>query len=454
MTEITGIRSLVPTSRIPSWARASDMPDVSARGIASHVASLVRDGAIREGEVLPPVRALAQELRVSPATVSAAWGLLKKRGMLIGTGKAGVRIASATGLVRGLEMYATVPGVNDLRLVYPDVDLLPRLDQALIGAARQPNLNEYYDSAILPGLAEAVEPSWPVPADVFAVANGGVDAVWSVLRSVSVPGDRIIVESPTQPQLLTLMLDLGLTPLPVPFGDGGLDVEAFQQALKSRPVAVFFQPRAQLPTGSSMSAERVDQIASCLRGPHRPLFIEYDDLGAIARTEHHSIADRLPGHTVVIRSYEKSYGPDLRLAVMGGPEPIIRNAHAQIRLTRQWTSRILQSALEWMLRDEGSTASITRARDAYAARLDVLVTLAQARGVDVRSRDGLCAWVPVQDEAGAAEFLTGRGVLVLRGASSFPGAGDPHIRVAVSRLPLDAMAGLAELIADAARVAP
>ena len=453
MTEIADIHSLIPT-RMPSWARASDMPDVSARGIASHVASLVRDGAIHEGELLPPVRALAEELRVSPATVSAAWGLLKKRGMLIGTGKAGVRIASATGLVRGLEMYATVPGVNDLRLVYPDVDLLPPLDQALIGAARQPNLNEYYDSAILPGLAEAVEPSWPVPAEVFAVANGGVDAVWSVLRSVSVPGDRIIVESPTQPQLLTLMLDLGLTPVPVAYDEGGLDAEAFQQALKTRPVAVFFQPRAQLPTGWSMSPERIEQLVECLRGPHRPLFIEYDDLGGLARTEHHSIARWIPEHSVVIRSYEKSYGPDLRLAVMGGPEPVIRNAHAQIRLTRQWTSRILQAALEWMLRDEVSTAAITRAREAYSARLDLLVSQLQSRGVDVRSRDGLCAWVPVQDERAAAELLTGRGVLVLRGESCFPVSGDPHIRVAVSRLPLDAMAGLAELIADAARVAP
>jgi DNA-binding transcriptional MocR family regulator len=435
-----------------AWARSANIPDVSARGIASHVASLVRDGAIREGEVLPPVRVLAEELRVSPATVSAAWGLLKKRGMLVGSGKAGTRIASASGLVRGLEVFATVPGVNDLRLVYPDIALLPRLDDALRGAAQQPNLNEYYDSAILPGLAEAVEPGWPVPVDTFAVANGAVDAVWAVLRSLSVPGDRIIVESPTQPQILSLMLDLGLQPLPVAYADGGVDIPSLEQALRARPVAMFFQPRAQVPTGWSITTAGIDDIAATMRGPHRPIFLEYDDLGDLARTPHHSIAERFPDHTVIIRSYEKAYGPDLRLAVMGGPEHLVHNAHAQIRLTRQWTSRILQSALEWMLRDEASAHSLAVARSTYAERLDCLVTELRARGVDVRSSDGLCAWIPVESEAAAKEHLATHGVLVLGGTSSFVSGGAPHIRVAVSRVPVEILGKLAEVIATATRV--
>ncbi len=440
------------TPRVSAWAQGAQIPDVSARGIASHVASLVRDGSIREGEALPPVRVLAEELRVSPATVSAAWGLLKKRGMLVGSGKAGTRIASARGLVRGLEVFATVPGVNDLRLVYPDSALLPRLDDALRGAAQQPNLNEYYDSAILPGLAEAVEPGWPVPVRSFAVANGAVDAVWAVLRSLSVPGDRIIVESPTQPQILSLLLDLGLQPLPVAYQDGGLDISALEHALRARPVAMFFQPRAQVPTGWSLNASGVAAVAATIRGLHRPIFLEYDDLGDLARTAHHSIAEHFPDHTVIIRSYEKAYGPDLRLAVMGGPDHLIRNAHAQIRLTRQWTSRILQSALEWMLRNESSAVSIAAARSTYAERLDSLVRELQSRDVDVRSSDGLCAWVPVQNEAAAKEYLATHGVLVLGGTSSYVSGALPHVRVAVSRVPVEILNKLAELIAAASRV--
>lgn len=443
-------RPASPPNTLPPWAEASRVLDVSSRGIASYVAELIRTGRIAHGDVLPQVRILARELRVSPATVSAAWGLLKKRGLLVGTGKSGIRVASAVGFVQGLEVYATMPGTNDLRLIYPDPELLPTLDQALIGAARQPNLNEYYDSAILPGLQEAIEPSWPTTADGFAVANGGADAVWSVLQSNSVPGDRVVVESPTQPQLVSLMLDLGLTLVPVPYGDEGLDIRAFREALATRPVAVFFQPRAHVPTGRSTSPERAREIAAALRGPHRPLVIEYDDLGALTRAPHHSVAEHLPEQTVVIRSYEKSYGPDLRLAVIGASASVIRNTHSQIRLTRQWTSRILQSALQWMLQDDGTAAVIDTARRTYAERLDTFVGLLRDRGIPVSARDGFCVWVPVLDEVAATTELAARGVVVLRGSSSFPGDGTPHVRVATSRLTVEAMPQLADLIASAA----
>lgn len=435
---------------LPSWVDATHIPDVSARGLASHVAALVRSGDIALGELLPPVRVLAEELRVSPSTVSSAWGLLKKRGLLAGTGKSGVRVASATGLIRGLELYATVPGVNDLRLLYPDGELLPALDQALVGAAHQQNLNEYYDSAILPALQEAIEPSWPTPSEAFAVANGGADAVWSILQSNSVPGDRILVESPTQPQLISLMVELGLTIVPIPYIAGGLDPRAFRDALATRPAAVFLQPRAHVPTGLSTTPQRVAELASMIRGPHRPLLMEYDDLGELARTPHSSFAAHLPAHTVIIRSYEKSYGPDLRLAVIGAPANVVRNAHAQIRLTRQWTSRILQAALAWMLRDEDTAKTIAAARAVYGERLETLAGLLRARELPIEARDGFCVWVPVLSEAAAVEELSGLGILAMRGATSYPGQGAPHIRIATSRLSTESMPRLADFIAAAA----
>lgn len=440
-----------PTAEaLPSWVDATHIHDVSARGVASHVAALIRSGDIALGELLPPVRVLSRELRVSPSTISTAWGLLKKRGLLAGTGKSGVRVASATGLIRGLELYATVPGVNDLRLLYPDGDLLPALDQALVGAAHQQNLNEYYDSAILPALQEAIEPSWPVRSEAYAVANGGADAVWSVLQSNSVPGDRILVESPTQPQLLSLMVELGLTIVPVPYVSGGLDPRAFRDGLGTRPAAIFLQPRAQVPTGLSASRERVAELAALIRGPHRPLIMEYDDLGALARTPHHSFAAHLPDHTAVIRSYEKSYGPDLRLAVIGAPAAVIRNAHAQIRLTRQWTSRILQAALAWMLRDPETAARVAAARAEYAHRLDTLASLLRARDVPVAAQDGFCVWVPVVSESAAVEELSALGILVMRGSPSYAASGAPHIRIATSRLAAESMPRLADFIAAAA----
>ena len=47
------------------------------------------------GDKLPTVRALAKQLRVSPATVAAAYKGLQTRGLLLGGGRNGTTVARA-----------------------------------------------------------------------------------------------------------------------------------------------------------------------------------------------------------------------------------------------------------------------------------------------------------------------------------------------------------------------
>ena len=200
----------------------------------------------------------------------------------------------------------------------------------------------------------------------FAVANGGADAVWAVLQSHSVPGalpPRRVADPAADDQPHAGSQALGLS---VPYLDDGLDVRALRDALSTRPAALFFQPRAHVPTGRSTTPERAKEIATALSSFPEPIVIEYDDLGPLARTAHRSVAAHLPDRAIVIRSYEKSYGPDLRLAAIGAASPIVHRTHARIRLTRQWTSRILQAALRWMLQDPATTRDVDAARDVYA----------------------------------------------------------------------------------------
>ena len=51
---------------------------LTARGLADAVSRGVRDGVFPAGETLPPIRAVAAALQVSPATVHAAWALLAR----------------------------------------------------------------------------------------------------------------------------------------------------------------------------------------------------------------------------------------------------------------------------------------------------------------------------------------------------------------------------------------
>ncbi|HKB81129.1 MAG TPA: GntR family transcriptional regulator, partial [Thermoanaerobaculia bacterium] len=60
--------------------------------IAGSIEGAVSAGRIAEGERLPSVRALAGGLRVSAATVAAAYRILQERGITIAAGRRGTRV--------------------------------------------------------------------------------------------------------------------------------------------------------------------------------------------------------------------------------------------------------------------------------------------------------------------------------------------------------------------------
>ena len=61
----------------------------SATEISRSVEKVIREGKLKPGEALPPVRSLAEELGVSPTTVNAAYRNLRTRGLLVAGGRQG-----------------------------------------------------------------------------------------------------------------------------------------------------------------------------------------------------------------------------------------------------------------------------------------------------------------------------------------------------------------------------
>ncbi len=57
--------------------------------IAEQIAARIKDGALRPGELLPPVRQLAAELEVNPNTVASAYARLRDAGLVATRGRAG-----------------------------------------------------------------------------------------------------------------------------------------------------------------------------------------------------------------------------------------------------------------------------------------------------------------------------------------------------------------------------
>src|SRR5207248_471200 len=102
----------------------------TAGQIAASVEAAIRESGFVPGEKLPPIRALAGELRVSPMTVASAYGELRRRGLLLAAGRRGTRVADRPPLQLRTRIFVP-PGARDLATGNPDPELLPPLAEAL-----------------------------------------------------------------------------------------------------------------------------------------------------------------------------------------------------------------------------------------------------------------------------------------------------------------------------------
>jgi len=426
--------------------------EFSSRGLAHAVSRAVGDGALQPGAKLPPIRVLATALGLSPTTVSAGWAMLARSGAIRTDGRRGTTVANLQDPAPGRYRRALERQIDfalDLSTGIPDPALLPSLGRALTRLNTAGIPGSYLDDPVLPGLLDVLKAQWPYASEELMVVDGAMDALDLVSRTLLRFGDRVVVEHPCFPPLLDLLESIGVEVVGVPVDEAGLSPEPLTMALRGHTSAVFLQPRAQNPTGASMTEQRAQDLAPILAQAGMPV-VEDDSAGAVAATAPISLGQWIPGQVIHIRSFSKSHGPDLRLAAMGGPSDLLRDVIHRRELGQGWSSRVLQRVLLSLLTDSAVVAEVARARDEYTRRCETLVAALISRGVQVASGDGLNLWVPVNDEPAAIVRLASQGVGVTPGSpfEVIPGGG-AHVRVTAG-LVADGHEELAKILAAAA----
>jgi DNA-binding transcriptional MocR family regulator len=407
------------------------MDEPTAQGLASAVGRAVSDGVIAAGDRLPPIRTVATQLGLSPTTISSSWALLRRAGTLRTEGRRGSFITTRRGEpVR----YRSVLGSRepyrlDLSTGTPDPALLPDLTAALRRVRPPAEPTTYLDDPVLPELDELLRADWPFPAQQLRVVDGAMDAMELIVATHLRYGDRVAVEQPCFPPLLDLLDTAGATAIPVDLDEEGPRPEALKVAIATGVRALFIQPRAQNPSGATLTPARLDALARILRDTDL-LVVEDDSAGAIATTPVCSLGRAVPKLTVHVRSYSKSHGPDLRLAALGGPTELVGPVVDRRFLGQGWTSRLLQQVLVDLLTHPASGRTVRSARESYAQRRSRIIGALSAAGIEVSGRDGLNIWLPVRHEAAALLRLATDGIGAAAGGP-FWVASDyrPHLRV-------------------------
>ena len=436
-------------SRNAHWF-AERLTDRTIRGIALETRALIRAGALPVGTKLPPIRDLAFALGVSPATISEAWSELRRHKIISGRGRNGTWVSGDRFVAKPHRLGSSGiygDGILNLTAAVPDMRLLPPLAEAMAYGASAENLNSYERNRILPELEEEVRKKWPYEPEAFLATNGGYNAVYTLVHALLPPGASVAIEDPTGMRLLDILEDRGVRIVPVQCDGEGPLPSALETAMKSKPVAFIFQPRLHSVTGQGVSQARLEALAAVLRDTDT-LIVEDDGIGDISAAPRHSLGAYFPNRLIHILSFSKTHGPDLRLAVLSSSRTIIDQIQSYRSFSAGWTSRILQAATAWLLRDPATQESVDRARMLYHERRANLVNALQQRGIGAMHGEGLCAWVPVSSEPFAMVTLAAHGIAVHPGAK-FSILPTYYLRVATATLS-DRYESVADSIALAA----
>ncbi|WHT16941.1 aminotransferase class I/II-fold pyridoxal phosphate-dependent enzyme [Crossiella sp. CA-258035] len=439
----------------------SVVEDGSATGIAAAINRLIGSGELAVGTRLPTVRALAQALGVSPTTVNEAWRSLARVGAIETKGRNGSFVTARTHNAEPTRFWRlagdTGRFARDLSAGVPDQALLPPIGPALARIDGQPPLSGYLDAPVLPELEKLVRKAWAPVCDpeTLTIVNGSLDGIDRLVGQLLRLGDRVIVENPTFPPFLDLLDTVGASALPVPVDEEGILPDALAAQLRRDPAVLLMQPRAQNPTGVSLTPRRAAQLVEKLRAHPDVVVIEADHSGDVALAEPVSFAGELPDRVVRVQSFSKSHGPDLRLAALGGPAAIVEPLIGRRHLGAAWSSRLLQEVLVGLLTDPGCVAAVATARTVYARRRAALKDALASRGIQSTGWDGINLWINVAREREALVTLAAQGIGAAPGSPFLvePTGGD-HLRVTTATLPVEEAAAVADALAEAARPYP
>jgi DNA-binding transcriptional MocR family regulator len=327
---------------------AADNDAMLYEQVAQKLQEQVASGVYRQGERVPSVRRLSDQLDVSISTVVEAYRRLESRGVLEARPQSGYYVrtrlwqppaqpdiskphssptaVSVSALALKVLRASRDPEVLQLGVAAPHPSLLPTktLNGILARIARRnTEKGDGYDFP--PGSPElrrqiarrALDAGCTLSPEDIVTTSGCQEALSLCLRAVTKAGDTVAIESPAFYGTLQTIEQMGLKAIEIPTCPRkGISIEALKLALERWKIkACLVVPNFSNPTGAVMPDERKKRLVQLLAEREIPL-IEDDingDLSHVAPRPKAAKSYDRKGLVMLCSSFSKTLAPGYRV---------------------------------------------------------------------------------------------------------------------------------------------
>jgi DNA-binding transcriptional MocR family regulator len=448
-----------------------------ARRLAAALAAAMDRQDLLPGTRLPPERLLAAQLGVARTTVSAAYDLLGRRGLVSRRQGRGTDVTGADGTgagARAAELTTSLQRNVLFRRLGESpadaIDLLasagspgPEVRAALTASASAVDVGELLDG---PGYLPLGYPALrrviagrlrarglPTAEEEILVTGGGQQAISLLAACYVAPGAVVVLEDPTFPGAIDAFRAVGGRILTVPAdGTGEAYAQVLAATISQNPVrVVYLIPTFHNPLGRVLPEPARRDVARLGRASGIPI-IEDDTLAELALGSEPPLpvaAYARDAQVVSIGSLSKLFWAGLRIGWIRAPRPVIAQLGRLKAVADLGTSLFSQAVAANLL------AGHDHIRDARCRELSGRLELMQDLLRRLlpgwtwrRPQGGLCVWARLPDGSSAelAQVASRHGVLVAPGPAMSPtGRFDEFVRLPFDHDPQTLKQGVARL---------
>lgn len=435
--------------------------------LADQFSAAIKSGHLAADEKLPAHRDLAYDLKLSIQTVSKAYDILARRGLVSGEVGRGTYVKPNGPALQSPYIADRVANVIDLSIVTPVSDTmqlehmkaaLHRLGDTLPPAAAL----SFRPNTIFPRHSEAAS-AWlarlgvQVSTQNVLLTNGSSSAFTIALMSAAGPGSILAAEDVCYHVIRPLADYLGIRVRAIATDSDGMLPAALDEACAREQIrAITLQPNLSNPTAVLMPEARRRALAEIARR-HDVAIIEVDVLAPLISQRLRPMAALAPERTIYVTGFSKVAMPGLRIGYLAAPDQFAATI-ANRQLMANWMATPLMAELATLWLGDGTMDKLVDwQRDRLRARNRIVAQCLD--GLSYRSHpEGLHIWLALpadHDEAAFASQARARGVAVAPSTPfSLSGAPVGAVRVSVGATEEEELRTGLDILASLLRAAP